>query len=60
MNTSDPRHRRLYDHARPGFAMERSVPLCCDLRQPGCECWACGKGPDDQPISANRALASNA
>lgn len=36
------------------------IPRCCDTRQPGADCWTCGKGPNDQPISQNRALASNA
>lgn len=36
------------------------LPVCCDFRQPGENCPACGKGPDDGPITHTRALASNA
>lgn len=52
--------RRKIDHARPGFHFGRTWPHCCDSRIPGQACLLCGAGPDDQPISVNRALASNA
>lgn len=54
--------RRSLDRARPTFVAQRTAPdfLCCDDRQPGADCWTCGKGPNDQPISAPRAQASNA
>jgi hypothetical protein len=33
---------------------------CCDSRTNGGYCTTCGRGPNDGPITPNRALASNA
>ena len=62
MTTDQPRrHRRKSDRARTAYAaIHAFTPQRCDTRAPGCQCFWCYQGPDDQPISANRALASNA
>lgn len=36
------------------------ITTCCTSRPNGGYCPACGRGPGDGPITANRALASNA
>jgi hypothetical protein len=61
--------RRIADRARPEYAAAHGTvwidilpvfPRCCDTRTPGKPCNRCGRGPNDQPITQNRALASNA